>query len=1130
MTISKSASSTLSNTFAGTSAFLRLFDLLQSKDEIQIAGLAGSANAFLISELRSRLNTTIVVVVPFEKIAANLIGDLQELCGEETILPFPAWEVHPYDWIAPPLENTAQRLETIWKLSSGVPAIVVTTPDALQQRTLTREQLISGCFDLKVGDEFDLTSLAAKLVALGYERMPITEEVGTFSVRGGIVDIFPFTSANPIRCEFFGDFIDSIRLFSVLSQRSIEKVEKITIIPRREIIISQEELEVIVSTFDQSTTDLLNQKCVNGFDQPGLEWLAPLLDIQQSTLFDHLPPNAVFYLTDQPLIEDRLDNLTRDADALYGEVRTAFPVAPTPAQIYLASESIQNHIKNKKHIIELALGTSQDGVNFGLKEHPSFNGQISVLRGLVDDWLKEQKSVYLLSDNQLQKERLLELLPEYAERISFGVSGILKGFVIPETDTIVLTDHQIFERQVIRHRRRKFKEGQAISSYNALDIGDYIVHVDYGIGRYRGLQEIKIDARRRECLLIAYADNDKLYVPIEEFARVQKYVGKEGAPQLTKLGGKSWEKVKARTKKAIADMAEELIALYAARKAKPGMSFPPDDDWMRQLEASFPFEETADQLTAIEAVKKDMLSTSPMDRLICGDVGFGKTEVAIRAALKAVAGGKQVAVLVPTTILAQQHLETFRRRLGQFPIRIEMLSRFRSRQEQKETIKELQARNVDIIIGTHRLLQKDLQIPNLGLIIVDEEQRFGVAHKERLKLLRQMADCLTLTATPIPRTLQMSLLGARDMSLINTSPKDRQAIVTEIAEFEPKIVYEAINFEVARKGQVYFVHNRVETIESMHRYLVKLLPHIRVGVAHGQMGEHELEDVMLGFLQRDYDVLLSSAIIESGIDIPSVNTIIINRADRFGLAQLYQLRGRVGRSQQRAFAYLLVPPVKQLTDTARKRLKAIEQHTDLGSGFHLAMKDLEIRGAGNMLGAQQHGFIEEVGFDLYCRLLEEAVAELKGETADSDFEVKIDIDCDTYIPESYIEETRQRVDIYRKIADAKSEQDLDLVAAELHDRFGKFGDETQNLIDLMALNIVARRNRIARVRLSGGRLTLSYGEGELPTKAQIERLRMAAPDRLEFDSSDGFIIRSEFPDTEERPLGAARKLLLALSV
>lgn len=1107
-----------------------LLQLLRTNRQIEVAGLAGSANAFLIAEIQSQLNATVVVVAPFEKLAENLAYDLHQLCGEDLVSSFAGREVQPYEWITPPLENIAQRLETVWKLSLGKQQIVVTTPQALLQKTISRQELVKRCFELKVGDEYDLTALAARLVEIGYERLPITEEVGTFSIRGGILDVFPFTSSNPIRCEFFGDFIDSIRFFSVLSQRSVESISKITIIPRREVVVEPGMLDLIVEDFDKATADLINERCIEGIDNPGLEWLAPLLKIEQSTFLEHLPENTVFYLTDWQLISEQMEKVSSEVETLYEGVRAEFPDAPSPAQILPSAESIKSALENQQQIIELPLGSTRTGINFELRSHPSFNGQISILRGMLEGWIKEQKTIYLLSDNQLQKDRLVELLPEFSDRVNFGVSGILNGFIIPETDAVILTDHQVFERHVIRHRRRRFKEGQAISSYNALDIGDYVVHVDYGIGRYRGLKEIHVDNRRRECLLIAYAENDKLYVPIEEFSRVQKYVGKEGAPQLTKLGGKSWERIKARTKKAIADMAEELIALYAARKARPGLAYPADDDWMRQLEASFPYEETADQLTAIDAVKKDMISQAPMDRLICGDVGFGKTEVAIRAAWKAISGGKQVAVLVPTTILAQQHLDTFRKRLGQFPVKIDMLSRFRSRQEQKETIKNIQERKVDIVVGTHRLLQKDIVIPDLGLIIVDEEQRFGVAHKERLKHLKQMADCLTLTATPIPRTLQMSLLGARDMSLINTSPKDRQPIATEIVEFDPKIIYEAINYEVSRKGQVYFVHNRVETIEAMHRYLTKLLPHIRVVVAHGQMPEHELEEVMLAFLKNDYDVLLSSAIIESGIDIPSVNTIIINRADRFGLAQLYQLRGRVGRSQQRAFAYLLVPPFKQLTDTARKRLKAIEQHTDLGSGFHLAMKDLEIRGAGNMLGPQQHGFIEEVGFDLYCRLLEEAVAEIKGEATTFDFDVKLETDLDTFIPESYIEDSKQRVDIYRKIADARTEEDLGVVEAELVDRFGRFGEETQNLIDLMAVKMAAHRARIARVRLSGNRLQLTYGQGELPSKSQIEKLRMAAPDKLEFDSSGEFIIKTVFPDTEERPIGAARKLLLALAV
>ncbi len=1103
---------------------------LEQERVLEVAGLAGSANAFLIDDIWRNRKQTALVIAPFAALAENLHADLQDVCGEDVVHLFPEWGAYPYDWIAPPQENVAARLETLWNLNTAVPCVVVTTPEALRQPTITQAQLKSVCFDLRPGLEFDLTTLVEWLASLGYERMSICEEVGTFAVRGGILDVFPFTSANPVRCEFFGDMIDSLRLFSVISQRSIEKVESIAIIPRREILLTPDEMERRVDALDPVVADRLRDKLLSGFDYPGLEWVASLLGVERASLLDHLGPEASVYICDPDAVDSRFEHFDDETQALHEQHRLTFPEAPAPERIYDLSATVLQRLAALPAVRERVLGHTHDGVSFDFRDHPSLNGQISALRGLLDDWLAAHKTVFLLSDTELQSERLEELLNEYSGRVTFAVSSLMRGFLAPDCDLVVLTDHQIFERQVIRRRRRKFKEGQAISSYNALELGDYIVHIDYGIGRYRGLRDISIDGRKRECLLIAYADDDKLYVPIEQFARVQKYVGKEGAPQLTKLGSKGWERVKARTKKAIADMAEELIRLYAARKARPGLAFPADDDLMRQLEASFPFEETADQLTAIAAVKSDMMLAAPMDRLICGDVGFGKTEVAIRAALKAIAGGKQVAVLVPTTILARQHLDTFRRRLGSFPIRIEMLSRFRSKAEQKQIIADLDAQKVDIVIGTHRLLQKDMHIPNLGLIVVDEEQRFGVRHKERLKFLRQQADCLTMTATPIPRTLQMSLLGARDMSLINTSPKDRQPIATEIAEFDPKIIYEAINYEVSRQGQVYFVHNRVETIESMHRYLSKLLKHIRIAVAHGQMDEHELEEVMIGFLNKDYDVLLSSAIIESGIDIPSVNTIIINRADRFGLAQLYQLRGRVGRSQHRAYAYLLIPPVKQLTDTARKRLKAIEQHTDLGSGFHLAMKDLEIRGAGNMLGAQQHGFIEEVGFDLYCRLLEEAVAEIKGEPTQLDFEVKLEVDADSYIPETYIEDSRQRVDIYRKIADARSADDLEIVGQELIDRFGKYGAETENLLDLMAINITARRQRIARVRLVGSTFSMSWAAESFPSKAQIERLRTAVPAGIEFDSSDGFVAKITFPRNEPAPLKSARKLLLTLEL
>ncbi len=1118
-------SSHVKTVFARSPLVARFLDIARESESTQVAGLAGSASALLVAHLHEQLKQTLLVVTPTEKEVRDLTGDLREVLGEERVLSFPSWGIHPYAWLAPPLESISARLESLCRLSAGEPAVIVTSPEALRQRTTPKDDLTKHYFTLEVGGEYDLTDIGRRLVEIGYERLPITEEVGTFSIRGGILDIFPFVSSNPVRCEFFGDFIDSMRYFSVLSQRSVETVHDITIIPRREVIIEQNEFERLVDSFGPETSEIVRDKCLGGFDCPGLEWVAALSPGRPAYLFDYLPENCLLYFVGRDLIEARLEAQTRDTLNLHEQMIETWPLAPPPERIYLSDREIIGWFDRQPSIDEKGLGSVAAGINFGMKEHPSFNGQISLLRESLDRWLEDGQTIFMLSDNQLQSERLAELLSEYRDRVRFIVSELRRGFVFPDVRTVVLTDHQVFERHFVRHRRRQIKEGVAISSYNALEIGDYVVHVDHGIGRYRGLREIKIGGRRRECLLIAYAEDDKLYVPLEEFSRVRKYVGKEGAPQLTRLGGSGWEKIKARTKKAIADMAQELLALYAARKAKPGFVFKADDDWMKQLETSFPFEETPDQLKAISAIKQDMEQAVPMDRLVCGDVGFGKTEVAIRAAIKAVASGKQVAVLVPTTILAQQHWNTFNHRLGRFPIRVDMLSRFKSRKEQKEVISDLEGMKVDVIIGTHRLLQKDLRIPNLGLIIVDEEQRFGVAHKEKLKKLRDVADCITLTATPIPRTLQMSLLGARDMSVINTSPKERQPIITEICEFDPKIIYEAINYEVSRRGQVYFVHNRVETIESMHHYLTKLLKHIRIAVAHGQMPEHELEEVMLGFLNKDYDVLLTSAIIESGIDIPTVNTIVINRADRFGLAQLYQLRGRVGRSQERAYAYLLVPPVKQLTDTARKRLKAIEQHTELGSGFHLAMKDLEIRGAGNLLGPQQHGFIEEVGFDLYCRLLEEAVAAAKGEKIETDFDVKLEIECDAYISEEYIEDSRQRVDIYRKISEAKMTADLDAVEEELADRFGQYGVEVRNLLDVMAIKLEAKRCRISRVTLRESTLTLTYGSGNLPTKKQIENLRVSSPHKMEFDASEGFVIRISFPAKGVQPLAETKKLL-----
>jgi len=670
---------------------------------------------------------------------------------------------------------------------------------------------------------------------------------------------------------------------------------------------------------------------------------------------------------------------------------------------------------------------------------------------------------------------------------------------------------------------KRFREGVAISSYAALQVGDFVVHVDYGVGRYHGLRTIPVNGQQHDYLELRYQGDDKVFVPVEAFNRVRKFSGKEGAPQLAKLGTGTWEKIKARTRRKILEMAEDLVKLYAARKARPGYAFGPDDSWMTELEETFPHEETPDQAQALAALKTDMESASPMDRLVCGDVGFGKTELAIRAAMKAIAAEKQVAVLVPTTILAQQHLETFTERLGPFPVRVEMLSRFKSTAEQKEIVADISAGKIDVIIGTHRLLSKDVTFRDLGLLVVDEEQRFGVTHKERIKTLKTQVDCMTLTATPIPRTLQMSLLGARDLSVINTPPKDRLSIHTEVVPFSDEVIVHAVNREIDRGGQIFVVHNRVQSIGAMYRYLKGLFPALDIVIAHGQMKERELERVMLEFSHRKHQILLSTAIIESGLDIPAVNTMLINRAHTFGLAQLYQLRGRVGRSARQAYAYLLIPPAGVLTRTARRRLAAIEQHSDLGSGFHLAMRDLEIRGAGNLLGAQQHGFIEAVGFDLYCQMVEEAVAELKGEAVAEQAPVQLDTDLPVRIPEAYIPQAALRVDLYQRLAGAGNPAAVEVLRHEAVDRFGPLPEAAEQLFDAAVCRLVWARLGVVRVSLMGGKARWEWGPERAPARSLLEALaaRLGEPHRYEWGKT--LVMKIEWG--ADAPLARFRKLL-----
>lgn len=1098
------------------------------KTGFSVAGLVGAGRSFFLHNWFDKFPGKYLVITKSEKEAFSIKNDLNEISGNGLACQLPAWGINPYQWKTPPVENIGERMQTLFNLLNKDNLIVTASVRAILEPTINPDELAISSIHMQVNQEISQDEVMSRLVELGYERSPMVEEVGSFSVRGGIVDIFPYTTENPIRIEFFGDFIESIRTFSVANQRSIEKIDRMTLLPRRESLFSMAELDKYISKLNDHDREILADKFRFGIDTPGLEWASAFFNGKHHYLLDYFKDDSVLYMMEPKVLKAECDDLALMFATYYDEEKEKYEALPHPDKIYLQADDFERRIKKHRQISELSFERKSGAADFGMNEHPVINSQIKLLKSNIKSLHERDYSVFLACDNKVQKDRMKDILEEDADWIDCSVLDLSEGFVIPDSKLALLTDHQIFTRSFHRYRKVKIKEGLALSSYTNLNIGDYVVHVDYGIGRYKGLEELMIEKRRRDCLLIMYERDDKLYVPIEEFNRVQKYIGKDGKPKLSILGGTGWQKIKARTKKAIADMAEELIRLYAMRKAKPGHKFPPDSTWMRQLEASFPYDETPDQLEAITDIKKDMEDSHPMDRLVCGDVGFGKTEVAIRAAFKAVADSKQVAVLVPTTILAQQHQNTFRDRLSDFPVRVEMLSRFKNRKEQKEIVHDLSEGKVDIVIGTHRLLSKDVQFRDLGLLVVDEEQRFGVAHKEKIKKMKSQVDVIAMTATPIPRTMQLSLLGARDMSIINTSPRDRQPISTEISEFHPDAIRKAILNEIERGGQVYFVHNRVQTIMSIYRYLSKLMPHVRIAVAHGQMPEKELEEIMLSFLSRHYDVLLSTSIIESGLDIPSVNTIVINRADRFGLAQLYQLRGRVGRSAQRAEAHLLIPPLRLLTTTARKRLKALEQHTELGSGFHLAMKDLEIRGAGNMLGPQQHGFIEEVGFDLYLKLLKEAVDELKGEKTESAVEVKIDVDIELYFPNDYVPFSQQKVELYQRLAQAEDYAAINDLRLEVIDRFGQLPREAENLFSLAEIKLLASRIGLAKFVFKKKKLTIVYPEGKLPSKTQVSNLSTKTMEPIEYGAVGEFTVTIDYSQYEDNDWTQKFKFVLQL--
>jgi len=1100
---------------------------LKPGEDFRISGLYGSAKAFFLAAFFRASKRRVLVVLPDHASAEGFSEDLKFFLPESDVFHYPTPELLPFETLSAHQDIQAARIELLFRLSGGVPFITVSSAPNLMQRVMPKAGLLGRVVDLSVGKEYAREELTARLHGLGYSRMSMVEERGEMSVRGGILDIFPPMYVSPLRVEFFGDEIESMRTFDVSTQRSIKEMPEARILPAKEtstegpglsgtsgararLMERADELDLPREVWE-GLSDKLRAGTLSGVDM-----LLPLFHERLDTVFDYIDNNTIVTLIDPDSALSALDGFDGEIRAAEERLLTKKQFFVEPASLYASSDEIRSAL-NKHPIVGIeTLKSSPFEVrtesNIALKQaielgkkgspdheeaHEPGEGGVSLLKplaSLINERLAAGERIYLTAHNKGQAERTKELLesyglrpgvikgPEILERrgseFAIAIGSVGTGFKAPGSALVIISEEEVFGERVKRRAPPSKRLEAFLTQLQDLSMGDAIVHAHHGIGLYRGIQRVTVDGVESDFLLLEYRGGDKLYLPVRRMDLVSKYHGVEGtAPELDKLGGTNWERTKKRVKHAVEKLAGELLKLYAERQVAEGFAFSRPDSIFREFEAGFEYEETPDQARAIEECLRDMEEPRPMDRLVCGDVGYGKTEVAIRAAFKAVLDKKQVAVLVPTTVLAQQHFSTFSKRLAPYPVVVEALSRFKSRKEQKDIVDRLKKGGVDIIIGTHRLLQRDIEFKDLGLIVIDEEHRFGVAHKEKLKQLRKRVDVLTLTATPIPRTLHMSLASVRELSIINTPPEDRLAIKTNIIRFDEALLAEAIERELARGGQVFFVHNRIQSMGAMEEFLRKIVPHARVAVAHGRMDEHELEKKMVGFVNKDYDILLSTAIIESGLDIPSANTIIINRADRFGLAELYQLRGRVGRSRHRAYAYFICPD-GELTDDARKRLEVIQELCDPGSGFKVATYDLEIRGAGELLGSAQSGTIAEVGFDMYAQMLEEAVKEMKGEEVVEEAEPEINLKVSQYIPEDYIPDTRQRLGVYKRLASVSSEADLVAIAEELEDRYGEVPPLVENLAGTMRLKLLLKKLHARELIQKGTRLYLSFGAAE----------------------------------------------------
>ncbi len=1035
---------------------------IEEVTHLNLEGLSGSSLAMIAANYIQENPEVNLFVLSDKEQAAYFANDLECIFGErgenyvrKKILFFPTSYKRLYEIENTDSTNLQLRTEVLDRIGNTTrKTAIVTYPEALSEKVVTKKYLTKNTLKLKAGEQISIDFAIDVFMEYDFERVDFVVEPGQFAVRGGIIDVFSFSDDHPYRIEFFGDEVESIRTFDPVTQLSLENLSRVSVVPNVQ---------------DRLVTE------------------------SREAFLKYLPKNTRVWIEDILFTSDRLDQEFKKAELTFinleGEIQHLEPKA-----LFIKSEQFKLDLEN---VNTIEFGSQKyfkdaDKIKFNTNPQPSFNKNFDLLIEEFDKNTKDGIRNFILSDNPRQINRLYTIFEDLQasrpdhEKIEFQsvLLSLHEGFIDYDLKIACFTDHQLFERYHKFHLKTGYKNKEALTLKELYDLkpGDYVTHIDHGIGRFDGLEKIENNGRQQEAIRLIYKNQDLLYISIHSLHRIAKYIGKEGTqPALNKLGSNAWNKLKSKTKQRVKDIAKDLIKLYAERKSQKGFSYASDTYLQHELEASFIYEDTPDQLKSTADVKKDMEQDCPMDRLVCGDVGFGKTEVAIRAAFKAVSDSKQVAVLVPTTILALQHYKTFSARLAEFPCRVDYLNRFKSTKQQKQTLQDLKDGKVDILIGTHRLVSKDVEFKDLGLLIIDEEQKFGVSTKEKLKQFKINVDTLTLTATPIPRTLQFSLMGARDLSVINTAPPNRYPVNTEIRMFSEEVIRDGIMYEISRGGQVFFVHNRVQNIMDVRFMIEKFCPGITIGVAHGQMDGKSLEKVMLDFVNGAYDVLLATTIIESGLDIPNTNTIFINEAQNYGLSDLHQLRGRVGRANKKAFCYLLSPPLSTLTDEARKRLKAIEEFADLGSGFNIAMRDLDIRGAGNILGGEQSGFISEIGFEMYNQILDEALMELR-ETEFKDVfkdEVKteyvkdcqIETDMELLIPDDYISQIAERLSLYKELDNIQMEEKLDAFREKLIDRFGPIPSETQALINTIRLRWLAKKIGFERLILKKNRMT-----------------------------------------------------------